>query len=367
MSAVKSRPAPEASSTSGCLICRDFSGPDRLAAKYPRSSLPQHGDVSTYLASVLCDPFPSHTDKARAIFTWLHHNVAYDTVAFFGNNVKHVSPNDTARKGLAVCSGYAGLFHSIATKAGLESMEINGHGMGAGLKPLGANAPVPAFNMNHAWNAVRFDSGEWKLIDTCWGAGAVEGQSYRKGFNPRWFTTSNEDFGQQHFPTEERHFFAASPRTWKEYMCGPTDGEPLQIFGSPDSDHGVATKSFQPAQKGIHVSQGGGEDVVRFQFSRVCEHWDPVRNGKGKPFLLILVFNGAGGKKKELVPLETNAFWYWLDVKKKDLGVKGQNVHCYSVKSLDGKDGRGLTVAEFREKNGKVGMAFDFVATWDLV
>lgn len=60
---VKSRPAPApAAVESGCLLCRDFSGPDSVAAQYPRESLPR-GDATAYLAEVLCGPFPSATDK----------------------------------------------------------------------------------------------------------------------------------------------------------------------------------------------------------------------------------------------------------------------------------------------------------------
>ncbi|KAF8455156.1 hypothetical protein BGX38DRAFT_1169357, partial [Terfezia claveryi] len=63
----------------------------------------------------LSAPFPNSTlDIARAIFTWLHHNVAYDTKSFFGNSVTHMTPQDTLSTGLAVCQGYAELFVELA-------------------------------------------------------------------------------------------------------------------------------------------------------------------------------------------------------------------------------------------------------------
>lgn len=155
--AVQARPA-----RSGCLKCRDFSGPDTVAAQYPRESLPRSHDLTGYLADVLCMPFSSATDKARAIFTWLHHNIAYDVDAFFGNRVKHVEPKDTVTTGLAVCGGYAGLFTAIALKAGMEAIVVTGHGKGFGhtaLKP--GERPPPPDPSGHAWNAVRIDGGEW--------------------------------------------------------------------------------------------------------------------------------------------------------------------------------------------------------------
>ena len=108
-----SKPKPATStaspmpSTTGasCLQCRDFSIPDNHAARFPRESIPSQ-DVG-WLASQLCSPFQSHTDKARAIFTWLHHNIKYDTQAFFSNNVRPSTPQSTLQSGWAVCEGYA--------------------------------------------------------------------------------------------------------------------------------------------------------------------------------------------------------------------------------------------------------------------
>ena len=109
-----------------CLKCRDFSKPDTHAAKFPRHSVPS----LDWLAKQLCNPFPDPIDRARVIFTWLHHNVEYDVYSFFNNCVRPSTPESTLSSGLAVCEGYAGLFTAIASKAGLESIVIGGHGKG---------------------------------------------------------------------------------------------------------------------------------------------------------------------------------------------------------------------------------------------
>jgi protein disulfide-isomerase-like protein len=125
---MKPKASPSPAQTGVCLKCRDFSGPDNHAARFPRESIPSTD--TNWLAHQLCDPFPSATDKARAIFTWLHHNVAYDTVAFFNNNVQRSTPNSTLTSGLAVCEGYAALFTALATAVGLQSVVVGGHGKG---------------------------------------------------------------------------------------------------------------------------------------------------------------------------------------------------------------------------------------------
>jgi hypothetical protein len=144
--AVQSRPAPTAPPTSGCLVYRDFSGPDQIISQYPKQSLPRSSDMTAYLADVLCSPFRSATDKARAIFTWLHYNIAYDRVSFFGNNVKHIDPKDTITSGLAVYGSYTGLFIAIALKAGLEYIMVTGHGKGYSYSPLKPGERVPLYN-----------------------------------------------------------------------------------------------------------------------------------------------------------------------------------------------------------------------------
>ena len=365
--AIQSRPAPAAPRQSGCLICRDFSGPDQVATQYPRQSLPRGGDMTGYLADVLCGPFTSATDKARAIFTWLHHNIAYDTVSFFGNAVKHVDPKDTISSGLAVCGGYAGLFSAIALKAGMEAVMVTGHGKGYGYKALQPGEPVPpCAPTGHAWNAVRIDGGEWKLLDACWGAGNVGNQVFNKKFTASYFTMSNDHFGLKHFPADDKYFFRSDGRipTWEEYFIGPAGAEPLQLFGCVE-DHGLSPTSFTPAGKLIAVNSG---EIVRFQFSKLCEHWDHEKNGEGKPYCLVLKIGGVDGRKEDWVPFESNEFWWWADIPAKDLGAPGQKVGCFAVSNVEGKDARGMTRREYLNKKGKVGMGpFAGVCSWECV
>jgi thiol-disulfide isomerase/thioredoxin len=366
--AVQSRPAIAPAVPSGCLICRDFSAPDQVASQHPRQSLlrSRNGDMTKYLAELLCEPFSSATDKARAIFTWLHHNIAYDTAAFFGNNVKHVDPKDTINTGLAVCGGYAGLYAAVALKAGLECVMVTGHGKGYGYSALKPGEPIPPCKPEgHAWNCVRIDGGEWKLLDACWGAGNVGNQVYNKKFTPSYFTMSNDDFGIKHFPSDASYFFRSDgrPQTWEKYIVGPVGAEPLQLYGSID-DHGLSSTSFSPPQKRIPVNS---DETVRFQFSSACEHWDHQKNGLGKPYCMILKINGVDGRNEDFLAFESNDLWYWLDVPAKDLGAPGQMVSCFAVTTVEGRDARGFSRSQYLAKKGRCAMEFGGVAAWDLV
>lgn len=363
--------APSTSSSMGCLLCRDFSGPDQVASRYSREVLPRTPDNTGYLADVLCRSFSSPTDKARAIFVWLHHNIAYDTGAFFGNRVKNVTPADTIKTGLAVCGGYAGLFTAIALKAGLEAVMVTGHGKGYGYTPLRPGESCPAPNPSgHAWNAVRIDGGEWKLIDACWGSGQLgDNQTYNKNLISSYFIMSNEEFGLKHFPADNAHFFRNDRRilTWEEYFIGNIGGEPLQIFGSPEDSHGISQSSFSPPQRHIQSSSSASNDITRFQFSKICTHYDFERNGAGKPYCMVLKIGGIDGRKEDMVPFEFDGFWWWVDVRRGDLGTRGQTLSLYAVTSVNDSDARGLTKREYLAKKGKCGMGFGGVAAWEVV
>jgi transglutaminase-like putative cysteine protease len=365
---VSSAPQPTQSATS-CLSCRDFSGPDTHASKFPRESVPS----LDWLATQLTTPFPSLTDKARAIFTWLHHNISYDVVAFFNDAVKPSTPSNTLATGLAVCEGYAALFTALATKVGLESVVVGGHGKGFGFAALQPGAPLPPESQGHAWNAVKIDNGEWKLIDCCWGAGNIggPGQPYNKDFTPRFFTMPNDEFGLGHFPGNKAQFYRNDGReriSWEEYIVGDPGGEPLRIFSGVVEKEGLSETSFMPKHLKIPTSPSAHTGpTVRFQFSRVCPHWDPIRNGAGKPYVLILAIHGVDGREDDYVPFETNGSFWWADVEPRRLGCKGQTISAFTVETVSGNSGRGLDVDEYRQMKGRKAMSFGGVAAWELV
>lgn len=364
--------------TTGCLVCRDFSGPDHQATLFPRT---QVTSLQT-LAHQLTSPFPSLTDKARAIFTWLHLNIAYDVVSFFGNNVRGSTPQSTLQSGLAVCEGYAALFTNLATYAGLESVVISGHGKGYGFNAIPPGSPLPPYNAGHAWNAAKIDNGEWKLIDACWGAGYVQGagRPYVAKFNPDFFTMSNEEFGVKHFPGNKEQFFLPGGRrvSWEEYIvidpaCWPDTVEGPTIFTNAKEDYSIGEKTVYPRARKINLRQQGS---LRFQFGLRCPHWTLDRHTrKGAPPVFIVSVSGIDGRNKDHIPMEYHPgpagqggdTWV-ADIPVCELGAPGQTVTLFAITSFgDRQDARGLTVREFREGKGRVGMGFVGVAAWDLV
>ncbi|MCJ1401212.1 hypothetical protein MMC11_004424 [Xylographa trunciseda] len=360
---------PTALSSESCLKCRNFSEPDSHAAMFPRHSVPS----IDWLATELTGPFSSDTDKARAIFTWLHHNVSYDVEAFFNDRVQASTPISTLSTGLAVCEGYAALFTTLATKAGLETVVVSGHGKGFGSKPVAPGAPIPPQSMNHAWNAVKIDNGEWKLIDACWGAGDVcgKGKPYNKNFKPSHFTMDNDEFGLCHFPTNRNHFYRTDGRaqiSWEEYILGDQGGESARVFTNIAPQEGISSTKFLPKYLKLPVSPAAhAGPTVRFQFEKICPHWDPLVQGKGKPYIYILSIHGIDGREDDFVPFETNGMFWWADVPPEKLGARGQTISLYTVDTVQGNTGRGLSKEEYMMAKGRKAMGFQGVAAWELV
>ncbi|KAK3062870.1 hypothetical protein LTS18_003202 [Coniosporium uncinatum] len=379
-----SKPTTMSSTTttpSSCLKCRDFSAPDTHASRFPRESIPSH-DVS-WLGPQLTSPFPSATDKARAIFTWLHHNIAYDTVSFFSKKHQPADPRTTMASGLAVCEGYAGLSVALAIASGLEAIVVSGHGKGVGYTaPSGPNAPLPAFDANHAWAVVKMDQGEWKLVDPCWGAGhldASDGRSYKKEFNARWFTMSNEDFGKRHFPSDAARWYTQAPLlTWAQYLnADALPGGPVRVYGATGREHGIDEFSLRPMGKDVSAAAAAdGAATLRFQFNKVCRHWKGEVHGKGADYLFVLKLSGtgggggraAGGGKDEYRVFNHDGFFWWVDVQGRELqGLEGVELPVYAVTRFEGRDARGLTKGVHDQKMGRVAVGWEGVAGWRVV
>ncbi|CAO2651997.1 Nn.00g002800.m01.CDS01 [Neocucurbitaria sp. VM-36] len=362
-----SKPKPGA--VGGCLKCRDFSGPDEHAARFPRTQLPS-SDVG-WLAHQLCSPFTSPTDKARAIFTWLHHNVDYDTHSFFSGNLQPSTPEKTMTSGLAVCEGYAGLFAALALKAGLEAIVCSGDGKGFGHRPLEPGEPVPAFSSNHAWNAVKIDNGEWKLIDPCWGAGHIgcpnRNEGYVRKFNPSMFTMDNNEFGMKHFPSDNAHQFRTDGRviSYEEFKKDDMGGR-VQVMSDCEPEHGVGERTIQPSQLQIKINDPHGAPVIRFQFAAICPHWDNARHGQGPPYIMLLNIAGRDGRKPEHRPFNTDNHVWWLDVARTELGAPGQKISVYAVTEFNKKNARGLSYETWNNKTA-YSCNFGSLCMWELV
>lgn len=168
----------------------------------------------TTLAIQLTEPFELPHEKVRALYTWVTHNIAYQDNANMDNrlwstpaDLYRQRPEEVLRARTAVCLGYAQLFQSLATTAGLPSVVVSG----IVKQPDGT---VPA--LGHAWVAVSIQ-GQWRLLDPTWGA--LKNGRQTDAFE-HYFLPDPVDFVQTHLPDDpawqllENPLYEAAFRTW---------------------------------------------------------------------------------------------------------------------------------------------------------
>jgi len=181
---------------------------DKHALKAPAAA---EQDVET-LASYLCKPCRDDKERARAIFRWVTSRVSYDVSGYLKGEYGDLSASGVLKSRSAVCSGYANLFQELSKQAGLEPVTIQGYGKGIGYSP-GQSIQGPT---NHSWNAVKIED-YYYLVDCCWGAGYINGQSFIQKFVPFYFLTSPKDFIYSHFPEDESWQLLENPVSKTEF------------------------------------------------------------------------------------------------------------------------------------------------------
>lgn len=196
---------------------KDFNDVDKWAVSTPSSKR----ETFKTLVAHLIQPFQDDEEKkARSIFRWCAENIEYDMSRYTSGGVtsSNQSPDAVLKTGLAVCSGYAGLFKALADEAGIECVEISGYSKAASYKP---GTHWKELKQNHAWNCVKV-AGKWILCDACWAAGASNSDhSWKRNFENFWWNTDPEKFLYQHLPdaSQAQYQFVKEPKTLEHWAA----------------------------------------------------------------------------------------------------------------------------------------------------
>ena len=180
---------------------------------------------STEIARKLTEPFKTDTEKARALFSWIAHNIRYDCekyryperVRFSGRTKEDVQREQekweadqlkqTLRKKKGVCEDYSRLFKVMCDSVGLEAVIIDGNARQF-FRPF---RKLPK-GTDHTWNAVKID-GQWRLLDPTWAAGYADEEvtKFTADYQPGYFMTSPAWFVQDHFPQDPKWQLLETP------------------------------------------------------------------------------------------------------------------------------------------------------------
>jgi hypothetical protein len=180
---------------------------ETLQARYARldqfaRQLPEAQATSLdKLAAALATQARSDDDKARLVFTWVAHHVAYDVAFLNGDTTHSYAPEQVLQHRVAICQGYADLFTALATRMKLAAHTVSGYAKLNNSQPL---PPMLGTDGGHAWNVYRA-AGTLHIADACWGAGVVSDdyQQFTYGFNPFWYDTPPEQAIFLHLPADD--------------------------------------------------------------------------------------------------------------------------------------------------------------------
>lgn len=203
----------------------------------------------TGLASYLTRPARNDEEKSRAIYRWMTDRINYDADAYLRNRLRHMDAAEVLKSRTSICSGYARLFETLGSAAGLEIVTIRGYAKGYSFVP-GTVFDIP----NHEWNAVRI-GGTWRFVDSTWGAGYVKDGRYIREFSENYFLTSPEAFIFTHLPVSETWQLQSTPH------LGKAEFESLPVPGSAFFNLGIRGET---AWNAIHATDFRSEFVSTF-------------------------------------------------------------------------------------------------------
>ena len=162
------------------------------------------------IAAYLSHDLKTDTEKARALYIWLSHNIQYN-LSQKNADINYQSADDIIDEALrtrkGVCQHYAELFHAMAHSIGLESYLISGYTR---------NNAGEISDMSHAWNGITIDSKHY-LIDVTWAAGYEQDGKYVHQFRDEYFLISPENFIQTHMPFDPVMQFLSNPINNREF------------------------------------------------------------------------------------------------------------------------------------------------------
>jgi hypothetical protein len=186
------------------------------------------------LARQLTYPYTTDLEKVRAIFRWITENISYNIrpTHRIDNTEKSYILDDSTDTGplkplservaidvlkrrIAFCDGYARLFTTLCTYAGIESEVITGYGNGS-VRRKGR------FGSNHRWNAVRIDSS-WYLLDATWASGysTYGSNDFIKSYNDFYFLTPPKAFARDHYPEDPKWALLSDLPVISEFETSP--------------------------------------------------------------------------------------------------------------------------------------------------
>jgi hypothetical protein len=260
-----------------CLLAVQSRTQERLRGRRPLSPAAAAGITTAspaQLAAELTTGDSTDLQKVHSIMQWIADHIVYNLRQDAGSRYAYTPPaedtgslkplNDRVaemvlQRGRAVCEGYARLFASLCSYAGIHSELVRGYAK----TNMGHTGKL--FRTNHTWNAVRIDSS-WYLLDATWASGYVNYRNeFESHYDPSYFLTPPRVFALDHYPEELRWALLPEPPVMREFERIPfRTAAFLQAH----------IRSFYPAAGTLTASPG---DTLHFGLETADTSYAPLR------------------------------------------------------------------------------------------
>lgn len=176
----------------------------------------------------------SEQEKARAIYTWITHNIRYNhsiieqnLLGTRENTLMQQAENVLAQRS-GVCEGYANLYKALANLMGLNAEIVTG-------KVRREDGQIP--EIGHAWIAIKI-GGEWSLSDPTWGAGYYDPDAgiHFPPSDDLYFLVPPADMIRDHYPFDpvwQLNRFPMTQAQWENWDLNapaPKNASTLAFF-----------------------------------------------------------------------------------------------------------------------------------------
>ncbi|MDR2009691.1 MAG: hypothetical protein LBQ22_04340 [Bacteroidales bacterium] len=212
------------------------------------------------IADYLTKDLNSDTEKVRALYVWITHNLEYDVSQIYGER-RYVATEDIINEALVtrkgVCQHYSDLMTAMCNSIGITSYTIIGYVL---------DGDSGMFDYDHAWNGIIIDSGYY-FVDATWSSGFISRGRFVPKFTDEFFMVKPEEFIKTHMPFDPVWQFLDNPVTNREFagkdfsntlISGNFNYKDI-IEGLPALD--VATE-LEESNKRI-ISMGVTNDLIR--------------------------------------------------------------------------------------------------------
>ena len=268
------------------------------------------------IADTLTEQLVEKSDKARAIFYWITHNITLDLKATRGNDNRRSTPAEVVQFRKATPLGFTMLFQEMCSMANIRCLSVDGY-----LKHFPEDINNKPDEFNHSWNVVQLGQSpeQWYYVDCAQATGYADKKysTFTPHFTSAYFFADRALFNLDHYPDNPAWQMGGGPKTLKDFYALPVVSIAAYDYGiqkpAPATGY-IKTKSKNTISfsfgyngkeiKSIELQMGEGKSAskpepmnftangttVSFQYSFKREDVYPVNIiVDGKPLLSYMV------------------------------------------------------------------------------